>query len=124
MGEAQTQTMETEEQILQQAEALATQSEWRKAAQVIGNAEKTVGLSPRARGTLAYYHSRAGDHPKAITLFGELCQLQPAEAKWHLLSGISIPTEGTVGPGSDSLRTGAATCPEVGKGPFGTRSRV
>lgn len=87
MGEAQTQTMETEEQILQQAEALATQSEWRKAAQVIGNAEKTVGLSPRARGTLAYYHSRAGDHPKAITLFGELCQLQPAEAKWHYYLG-------------------------------------
>ncbi|HEV8328645.1 MAG TPA: tetratricopeptide repeat protein [Nitrospiraceae bacterium] len=87
MGEAQTQTMETEEQILQQAEALATQGEWREAAQVVGKTEKTVGLSPRARGALAYYHSRAGDHPKAITLFEELCQLQPAEAKWHYYLG-------------------------------------
>lgn len=87
MGEAQTQTMETEEQILQQAEALATQGEWREAAQVVGKAEKTVGLSPRARGALAYYHSRAGNHPKAITLFEELCQLQPAEAKWHYYLG-------------------------------------
>lgn len=87
MVEAQAQSMETEEQILQQAEALATQGEWGKAAQVVGNAQKTVELSPKGRGALAYYHSRAGDHPKAITLFEELCHLQPAEAKWHYYLG-------------------------------------
>ena len=90
MVEAQAQSFKTEEQLLQQAEDLATQSEWRKAAKIIGNAEKTVGLSPRARGALAYYHSRAGDHPKAITLFEELCHLQPAEAKWHYYLGFQF----------------------------------
>ncbi len=87
MVEAQTRAMETEEQILQQAETLAKQGEWRKAAQVVGNAQKAVGFSPKGRGALAYYHSRAGDHPRAITLFEELCQLQPAEAKWHYYLG-------------------------------------
>lgn len=87
MGQAQTRIADSEEQVLQQAEVLADQGEYRKAALVIGSAQTNVLLSPKARGTMAYYHSRAGDHPKAITLFEELCQLQPAEAKWHYYLG-------------------------------------
>jgi tetratricopeptide (TPR) repeat protein/cold shock CspA family protein len=87
MSETQAQAMETETQILQQAEALANQNEWKKAAMVIESAQTTMTLSPEARGVLGYYNSRAGDHPKAITLFEELCKLQPAEARWHYYLG-------------------------------------
>jgi len=83
MGEAQTKTTYNEEQLLKQAEALAACDRWDKAATVIENVQTRMTLSIEARGKLAYYHSRAGNHSKALTLFQELCQSQPAERKWH-----------------------------------------
>lgn len=90
MGEAQVHNEEGEHRILTEAEELATRSEWRKAALLIGNAGSTISLSPKARGAQAFYHSRAGDHEKAIALFTDLCKLEPKEARWPLYLGFQF----------------------------------
>ncbi len=90
MGEAQALTAESEDQILKEAETLATQGQWRKAALLLGNGASGLALSARAQGAEAFYYSRAGDHEKAIALFQELCQSQPAEAKWRYYLGFQF----------------------------------
>lgn len=90
MGEAQANGDEDEVRLLKEAEGLATKSEWRKAALLIGTAGSTFPLSPKARGIQAFYHSRAGDHEKAIALFTELRNLEPKEARWHFYLGFQL----------------------------------
>lgn len=90
MGEAQVQNQGNEDRILREAEDLASKAEWRKAALLIGNAGYTAALSPNARGAQAFYYSRAGDHDKAITLFTDLCQIEPAVARWPFYLGFQF----------------------------------
>ncbi len=90
MGEAQGLTSENEEHILKEAEGLASQGQWQRAALLLANARSTLDLSARARGAEAFYFSRSGDHEKAIAVFEELCQLQPAEARWHYYLGFQF----------------------------------
>jgi len=90
MGEAQIQNEESEHRILNEAEELAHREEWRKAALLIGNAGSMISLSTKARGAQAFYHSRAGDHEKAIALFSELSNLEPNEARWHHYLGFQF----------------------------------
>lgn len=94
MGEAQVQNHENEDRLLKEAEDLAGKSEWRKAALLIGNAGSTIHLSGKARGAQAFYHSRAGDHEKAIALFTDLCKLEPKEARWASYLGFQFQQKG------------------------------
>lgn len=90
MGEAQVQNQENEDRLLKEAEELASKSEWKKAALLLGNAGSTILLSSKARGAQAFYYSRAGDHDKAITLFIDLCQLEPKQAQWPFYLGFQF----------------------------------
>ena len=90
MGEAQVRNEEDEHRILNEAEELASRSEWRKAALLIGSAGSTIPLSAKARAAQAFYYSRAGDHEKAIALFTYLCNLEPKEAKWPFYLGFQF----------------------------------
>ena len=90
MGEAQVQNQESEDRLLKEAEELASKTEWRKAALLIGNAGSTIVLSSKARGAQAFYHSRAGDHEKSVILFRDLCQLEPKQARWPYYLGFQF----------------------------------
>lgn len=81
-GEAQLQDMHNEEQILSQAEALASRNQWKEAASLLREYQQTNSMSVKALDTLAYYCSRAGDYDGAIVLYQELCREQPSKAKW------------------------------------------
>ncbi len=81
-SEGQPQDTQSEEKILSQAEALASQEEWKQAASLVREYQKSGTLSVNALGKLAYYCSRAGDSGSALTIYHDLCQQQPSEAKW------------------------------------------
>ena len=76
-----------EEQIVFQAETLASDSQWGKAASLIENYRRSNILSIESLGKLAYYHSHAGDYDSAISLYLELIQQQPSEAWWFYCLG-------------------------------------
>lgn len=74
--------MNTEEQVLSRAEALASDGQWKEAVSLLEGYQQVSTLSIEALGKLAYYRSHAGDYDGAITLYQELCRQQPSQAKW------------------------------------------
>ena len=71
-----------EQDVLRQAEALASCDRWQEAACLLQDYHDQTTLSLQALGTLAYYHSRAGDYDRAITVYQRLLQQQPSGARW------------------------------------------
>ena len=90
MGEAQLQINENEEELLERAKTLASKGQWKEAATIIEKGPMPSNFSAKSKETLAFYHSRAGDFDTAISIFDELCKLQPTEAKWPFYLGFQF----------------------------------
>lgn len=90
MGEAQPHIKEHEEELLERAKILASNGQWEEAASIIENGQMPSKLSPRLNETIAFYYSKAEDFDKAISIFSELCQRQPTEAKWPYYLGFQF----------------------------------
>src|SRR5229473_3529426 len=84
---ASSKDMSNEEQILRQAEALASRSQWKEAASLLREYQQTNSLSVEALSKLAYFCSRAGDYDSATSLYRDLCRQQPSEARWFYALG-------------------------------------
>lgn len=74
--------MQNEEEILSQAEALASRGQWKEAASLLRQHQQADNLSVGALDKLAYYCSRAGDYDGAIVVYQDFRRKQPSEAKW------------------------------------------
>jgi tetratricopeptide (TPR) repeat protein len=79
--------MNSEDQVLAQAESLADRDQWQEAASLLKNLKQVKLLSVKALGKLAFYCSHAGDYDGAISLYKNLSQQQPSEAKWFYYLG-------------------------------------
>lgn len=84
---ASSKDMSNKEQVLRQAEALASRDQWKEAASLLREYQQTNFLSLEALGQLAYFCSRAGDYDSAISLYQDLCRQQPSEARWFYALG-------------------------------------
>jgi tetratricopeptide (TPR) repeat protein len=74
--------MRGEQDILGRAESLVRQDRWKEAAALLSHYHEHAPLSLEALSKLAYYHSRAGDCDKTVTVYEHLLQRQPNEARW------------------------------------------
>jgi tetratricopeptide (TPR) repeat protein len=82
-----TRDMNTEEQILAEAELIAGRGQWGEAASLLKNYEQIKPLSLMALSKLGYYCSQAGDYDNAICIFKRLCEQEPSKAKWFYYLG-------------------------------------
>jgi tetratricopeptide (TPR) repeat protein/cold shock CspA family protein len=76
------QDTQCEQDILEQAESLASRDQWKEAASLLRDYHEQTTLSLKALGKLAYYYSRAGDYNRAMAVYQDLLQQQPSEARW------------------------------------------
>lgn len=76
-----------EEQILSQAESLASSRRWGNAVSLLQEYQQIHTLSVEALGKLAFYCSQDGDYDGAILLYKGLIQQQPTEAQWFYCLG-------------------------------------
>jgi tetratricopeptide (TPR) repeat protein/cold shock CspA family protein len=74
--------MQNEEQVLAQAEVLASHGQWKEAAVLLQEYRAKGTPSMEALSKLAYYCSRAGDYDSAIALYQNLSQQQPSKGRW------------------------------------------
>ncbi len=79
--------MNNEAMVLCQATSLASCDKWKDAAAIIREYQQTASLSVEALKDLANYSSHAGDYDSAISLYTELTQQQPSEAKFFYCLG-------------------------------------
>jgi superkiller protein 3 len=76
-----------EEEVVRQAEALASAGQWREAASLLRQCSQANTLSVEALHKWAYYCSHAGNYDRAITLYKDLSERHPSEAKWFYYLG-------------------------------------
>jgi len=79
--------MNNEGEVLCRAEALASAEQWKEAASVLRQHSQANTLSVEGLHKWAYYCSHAGDYDRAITLYKDLSERQPSEAKWFYYLG-------------------------------------
>lgn len=87
VGKLQRQDMHNEEEILSQAEALASRGQWQEAVSLLREQQRAGSLPENVLDKLAYYCSRAGDYDGAIALYQDFHRKQPSEAKWFYALG-------------------------------------
>ena len=85
--EATARAMTHEEQVLSQAEALASREQWKEAADFLEEYRASTTPSREVLGRLAYCQSHAGDYDGAITIYRNLCQEQSDEWMWFYCLG-------------------------------------
>lgn len=76
-----------EGEVLRQAEALASAVQWKKAASLLQQYSQANTLSVEGLHKWAYYCSHAGDYDSAITIYKNLSERQPSEARWFYYLG-------------------------------------
>lgn len=79
--------IDSEDQVLAQAESLADRGQWKEAISLLRNLEQVKPLSVKALSKLAYYYSQDGAYDDAINLYKNLSQRQPSEGKWFYYLG-------------------------------------
>jgi len=86
--------MNSQDQVLAQAESLAASDQWQEAAFLLKKLKQVKPLSVKALGKLAFYCSQAADYDGAISLYKNLSQQQPSEAKWFYYLGFQYQQKG------------------------------